>query len=80
MSYRVNISPNNSHQLSDAYDWWKNFIKAELLPLHDINDDEEFFRACKEVYIRYHISWVDHGRQVEFEKEEYYTWFIMRWS
>ena len=88
MSYKVRISPDsplNDGLLGSCYPWWQNFIRSEIRPLFELYDQTEEFRTEREkIYLAYHLTQPKLGSEddafIYFDSEEYYTWFVLRWS
>jgi hypothetical protein len=81
MSYRVCLKPEKYLDDLDVeyyHSWWKNFAISELYPI-DADCIIEINRLREETFRKYHFKMAD-GHYIEFDSEEHFTWFVLRFS
>ena len=80
MSFQVKITPDERIgmlPLGRCYPWWQNFMDHILrtcgnsgLPIGTHRDN---------LFDEYHVKMINE-RYVDFDSEERYNWFLLRWT
>lgn len=60
--------------LDECPRYWIEFIRNEGNPTHESTCEE-----INQVLAKYNARWVDFNLDVEFETEEYFEWFRVKW-